>query len=401
MCALTTIEDSPKTIKSLWQAVYWVSYPFGIVSFVLPIYGKELGASAVEIGGFFSAFSIIPVIVRPFLGRALDRWGRRPFLLVGLGGYLVSTISFTFADSVLLLMMARFIQGLGAAFLWISAFTIVADIAQETGRGLEFGIIDEASNRGAIIGTTVGFVATITMTNLGLSWSTIWPILFVCYTLPAALGFFRGWQGIRETKPPEVPESVRSKPLTRQLITLMLIVLITGASSTMVWPLLMVFLQDKLGAEVWALAIAYLPAALLGAFLPSRMGIVSDRLGRKAPMIVGLIIGSLATAVIPSLRNVYSLALLWAVETLGYIAAAPAERAFVADIAGEDVRGTSYGLYTFAYFLGGVVGPLLGGWLYDNLGHASPFYLNSVVLIIAAFLVALLLSETRPRERTL
>lgn len=169
----------------------------------------------------------------------------------------------------------------------------------------------------------------------------------------------------------------------------------------MVWPLLMVFLQDKLGAEVWALAIAYLPAALLGAFLPSRMGIVSDRLGRKAPMIVGLIIGSLATAVIPSLRNVYSLALLWAVETLGYIAAAPAERAFVADIAGEDVRGTSYGLYTFAYFLGGVVGPLLGGWLYDNLGHASPFYLNSVVLIIAAFLVALLLSETRPRERTL
>jgi len=114
---LTTPKDKPATIKFLWQAVYWVSYPFGILHFVLPIYGKELGASAVEIGGFFSAFSIIPVIVRPFLGRALDRWGRRPFLLVGLAGYLLSMVVFTFANSILYLTIARIIQGLGAAFL--------------------------------------------------------------------------------------------------------------------------------------------------------------------------------------------------------------------------------------------------------------------------------------------
>jgi len=44
---------------------------------VLPIYGEVLGATALEVGGFFSAFSLVPVIVRPFLGRALDRWGRR------------------------------------------------------------------------------------------------------------------------------------------------------------------------------------------------------------------------------------------------------------------------------------------------------------------------------------
>ena len=67
------------TLKNLWQAIFWVSFPFGILTFVLPIYGKQLGASALEIGGFFSAMSVVPVIVRPVLGRALDRWGRRPF----------------------------------------------------------------------------------------------------------------------------------------------------------------------------------------------------------------------------------------------------------------------------------------------------------------------------------
>ena len=286
---------------------------------------------------------------------------------------------------------------MGAAFLWISAFTIIADLAKVTGRGYDFGIIDEATNRGAIIGTTVGFVATITMTNIGLEWGLIWPILFVGYTIPAFIGFWKGWRGVMETKPDENLTPIKSRPISRQLITLMSIVLFTGASQAMVWPLLMVFLQDILKADVWSLAVAYLPAALIGAFLPSRAGIFADRFGRKGPMIMGLIIGAIASLIIPQLRSVIGLAILWTFESAGYIAAIPAERAFVADIAGEDVRGTSYGLYTFAYFLGAFLGPLAGGWLYDNVGHASPFYLNSIVLLFGAVLVGVLLKETRPK----
>ena len=82
------------TLPALWQAMFLISLPFGILSFVMPIYGKELGATALEIGGLFSALALVPVIVRPFLGRALDRWGRRPFLLLGLGGYVAAMIVF-------------------------------------------------------------------------------------------------------------------------------------------------------------------------------------------------------------------------------------------------------------------------------------------------------------------
>ena len=95
------------------------------------------------------------------------------------------------------------------------------------------------------------------------------------------------------------------------------------------------------------------------------------------------------------MRSLLLLALLWAVESVGYAASIPAERAFVADIAGEDTRGTSYGLYTFAYFLGALVGPIAGGWLYDTRGHATPFYLNSAMLLFGALLVVLMLRESR------
>ena len=382
----------------LWRAVFWVSFPFGILSFVLPIYGRELGASALQVGGFFSAISLVPLVVRPFLGRALDRWGRRPFLLLGLSGYAAATILFCGADTVRLLTAARFVQGMGQAFLWISAYTIVADVAKEAGRGRNFGSIDEAVNRGALIGTTAGFTAIFMLQDLDLGWRQLWFLLFAAYTVPALIALWAGWRGVEETLPERTDTALAStegRSLSRQLMALMGIVFVTGASKAMVWPLLMIFLQDTLAADVGALAIAYVPAALISSFLPSRMGRMTDRLGRKGPMAVGLVVGALASALIPHVPGVTTLAVLWAVESLGYTASIPAERAFVADIAGQDIRGTSYGLYTFAHFLGAAVGPLAGGWLYDQVGHATPFYLNTTVLILGAVLVTLVLHEPR------
>jgi MFS family permease len=396
---LETHPSSRKTLKSLRWAVFWVSFPFGILSFVLPIYSKELGASALQVGGLFSAISLVPIVVRPLLGRALDRWGRRPFLLLGLSGYAVAMIVFCRARTVPVLTVARFVQGLGIAFLWLSAYTVVADIASETGRGRDFGSIDEAASRGALVGTTAGFSVIFTLQGFfDLEWEQIWFWIFAAYTVPAMLALCSGWRGVDETCPLAARQPIESRPVSGQLLALMVIVLLTGASSAMVWPLLMIFLQDALHADVSALATAYIPAALITSFLPSHMGRIADRVGRKGPMIAGLALGALASALIPYLGSVIALTVLWAVESLGYTASLPAERAFVADIAGEDVRGASYGLYTFAYFLGAALGPLVGGWLYDNLSHEMPFYLNTAVLSLGALLVAAVLREPRAAE---
>jgi MFS family permease len=107
------------------------------------------------------------------------------------------------------------------------------------------------------------------------------------------------------------------------------------------------------------------------------------------------LVGAAASLLIPHLRTVGFLAALWAVESVGYSASVPAERALVADIAGEDTRGTSYGLYTFAYFLGSFFGPLAGGWLYDAVSPSTPFYLNAAVLLIGAGLVRIVFRNVR------
>lgn len=392
-------QTEQKTINNLWKSIFWISFPFGVLSFLLPIYGREIGASALEIGGFFSAFSLVPAIIRPFLGKALDRWGRRPFLIIGLAGYLFSTLVFSFSETVLMLTVARFLQGIGSAFLWIATFTMIADLAKKSGRGHNFGSIDEASYRGGIIGTTIGLTFVFTMQGAtGWSFQKIWFWLFLIYLVPTVIGLFYGLKGTKETLPDNEQGILESKPISRQLLVLMGIVLLTGASQAMVWPLLMIFLQDHLKADMVYLALAYLPAALISSFLPSRMGKLTDRWGRKGPMITGLLVGAAASLAIPHLGSIVALTVLWCLETVGYTISVPAERAFVADIAGKDIRGTSYGFYTFSYFLGAAIGPLAGGWLYDNISKAMPFYLNTIVLVIGAILVGLALKESHPAK---
>jgi MFS family permease len=329
----------------------------------------------------------------------LDWWGRRPFLLAGLAGYAAAAVMLCLAQSVLMLTLGRFVQGIGQAFFWLAAYAIVADVSPEDRRGRGFGAMDEAMSRGALIGATPGLAAILAMQFTRLRWEQAWPAVFGVYAVASIVGLAIAARRVRETRSPGPgPLEVR-RPLSLQLVALMAIVMMTGASTNMVWPILVIFLQDHLGAGAVTLALAYLPAALVSSFLPSRLGRITDRFGRKPLMAAGLVIGAAASALMPHLKSVWPLALLWAIDSAGYAASSPAERAFVADIAGDSARGVSYGLYTFAYFLGAAVGPIAGGWLYDKAGHALPFYVNSLMLLLGAGLVMTLLREPRTLSR--
>ena len=127
------------TLYTLRQAVFLISLPFGILNFVLPIYGKEIGADAVQIGLFFSAFSLMTVLLRPIVGAGLDRYGRRPFFLVGLAGYGATMFAFAFSNQVWVILVARTFQGIASAFLWLAARAITPTWPGPTNGGALLG----------------------------------------------------------------------------------------------------------------------------------------------------------------------------------------------------------------------------------------------------------------------
>jgi MFS family permease len=59
------------------------SLPLTMLPFLLPIQAKQLGATALGIGGLFAAAQGVMVLCRPVIGWGVDRFGRRVFCLTG------------------------------------------------------------------------------------------------------------------------------------------------------------------------------------------------------------------------------------------------------------------------------------------------------------------------------
>lgn len=189
------------TLSAMRSSIRLVSLPFFILGLLLPIYGTEMGAGAVQIGLFFTAFSLMTVILRPLVGWALDRWGRRPFILAGFGSYALAMIAFAFINQWWGVIAARIIQGIASSMLWLSIYAATADLAGEDRRARSFGGISQASSQGSIVGAFIGMtILNWPFTIAGMDeFAGKWLVMFLFFALTAGLAFFLALRGVKET----------------------------------------------------------------------------------------------------------------------------------------------------------------------------------------------------------
>lgn len=391
----------PTLAHTLRWPILLCSLPLFILGFLLPIYAQELGASAANIGGLFAVFSLVMIVVRPLVGLAMDRYGRKSFLLMGLGAYIGAMGLFTIADSMVMLYIARSIQGLGAALTWIATYTIAAELAVSERRGEALGETDGAGDRGAVYGAIIAFVL-LTWLPLRLGWM----VAFMGYTGCALIGGWLAWRRVPETK--DTIRDASSSSSKRQLASsstgrlalpfnlgrlmvippglgaLLIIVFLTKASQTLIKLLLLIFLRDRFALELWQLAAAYLPATLILGFLPARMGRLSDRIGRAPLIMSGLALSAVTSCFMPGLPSLGWYIAVFVLNAVGVVTAMPALKALVSDLTPREHWGRAFGVYTFMASVGTAIGPLVGGILYDQVGHSAPFYANALLLVVSA-----------------
>ncbi len=380
-------------VSTLYRPLFLWSLPFTFLYFGLPVISKQFDATALEIGGLFSVFTAATLVLRPLAGWALDRFGRKPFLVAALFLYAPAMLIYALAGSMGDLYAARLIQGVGSSFLWTAANTMVADLTAPAERGRAMGKLSEVTGRGGMIGALAAFALMLALSD-GLGWLTAF-LTFAALTVLAAL---LAWKIVPETRPDRIAVKDRS-PISAPLLRLLAVVFVTGVPEAMLAPIYLTYLQDKFTTDIGTLAWAFFPGGLVTVFLASRLGALSDRYGRAPMMGLGLAGAGIVSFFMPRLPSLIWLAGLYALNSVLWGVSEPAETALVADLTGHSLRGRGYGLYEFVESLGFTIGPALGGWVYDLVGREAPFTINGVVLIASALWVILSFrSADKPRE---
>ena len=123
----------------------------------LPIYlVSELHASKSQVGVVVGAFTIASVLVRPFSGFALDRFGRRTIFLSALVIYSFLFAGYLVAITITSLILLRFAQGLTWGFTTVSGSTIAVDNIPSSKRGEGIGYFALSTTMGMSVGPVIG-----------------------------------------------------------------------------------------------------------------------------------------------------------------------------------------------------------------------------------------------------
>jgi DHA1 family multidrug resistance protein-like MFS transporter len=182
---------------------------------------------------------------------------------------------------------------------------------------------------------------------------------------------------------------------------------IVCAASFVVWagfgavlPYLPVFLREEANASVRLIGVIA-AAYYVGTFLfSSRLGALSDRVGRKPVIVAGVWIYALSTALFVTTTSPFWFVLFRFVEGIGAAAVGPAGQALVADITDERTRGRAYGLLTTSQFGGLIAGPALAWPLYALGGGQGKWAFYMIFLagtaLAASTAVALMLLLREP-----
>lgn len=366
------------------------SLSVGVMSFFLPIYSKALDMNAIEISGLFSITAFILIILRPFIGKLIDKVGRKPILAIAVFIYAIAFLIFSMATTTLLLYTARALQGVASAFMGISIYAIVADTHDSNNISKGFGKVNSAQSTGNIYGCILAFIVLYRVSFL-----QGWKILFLVFAAAALFAFFKVITTFKESKSAYVNKGINIKNYSKSTLKLLVIVFISSLSSAMVGPVIMIYLQDKITTDISGLALAFFPSLLIASLLSEKIGTLSDKLGKNKSMIIGMIIGGATFIILPNLSSVVMFTVIWTISSLGGILYNLSESGLYTQLNAENDNGEIFGIYTLVCDFGRMVGPLIGGTLYNSLSQKSPFYLYGIIMLFVAVLIPILLKETR------
>ncbi|OBG86628.1 MFS transporter permease [Mycobacterium sp. NS-7484] len=391
-----TVKTTQRLPREVWLLVcanVVVALGYGVVAPVLPNYARHFGVSIAAATFVITAFAAMRLVGAPPAGSLVQRLGERRVYISGLLIVALSTGACAFAQTYAQLLLFRSLGGLGSAMFTVSSLGLMIRISPPDARGRVAGLFAS----GFLVGSVGGPVLGSLTAGFGLSAPFL---IYGAALLVAAAVVFISLRHSELAAPSveDAPKVSMRKVLRHPAYRAALFSNFASGWSSVGLRIALVplFVVDALGrsAGTAGLALATFAIGNVSAVVPS--GYLSDRVGRRMLVIVGLTASAAATVVVgfsSSLPLFLVSAYVTGAATGMFVSP---QQAAVADVVGNKARGgTAVATFQMMSDLGAIVGSFAVGQIALHLSFTVAFVTTGVILLAAA-VGWLFAPETRP-----
>ncbi len=371
---------SPSETTLLATTVGLVEFVHGALLFVLlpTLVAERLGWPMGTTGAAVATYFFAEVAAKLVSGWLVDRIGARRMLLWGFLVYVLAFAALVVSKTTWETFLALAAMGAGASPLWPAALTrLTRSVGPKVGGAL--GHVFSTWFFGAGLG--IGLATLLSRTNHPVSLS-----VFLVPLIGAAL------LGLLVPGDPENPSPAVSGPPIGRLLRIVGSSLVKLATSIVpqiiavgvLIPVVVPYLENVRGLDERELLVLMVLGMGAGLLLLAPAGRLGDRLGRRRTYALALGAVAVLLMAVPLCRTLWLLVLDFIGIGVGYAFVLPAWNSILLHLLPEDVRGAGLGILMTVEGMGGVIGPLLGGLLWQWSNPSTPFYLSGGLLLLAS-----------------
>jgi len=383
-------QTSSPNVRPKYSSQFWLMFVGMVISSTgttmiwpfLTVYASDrLSMPLAAIMGLMSFNSIAGVVSSVLAGVLADRFGRKNIMVVGLIGAAMVYAGYMFATAYWHFVVLLICAGLFSPLYRVGTDVTVADVVAPEQRTQAYSIIRMGRNIGVALGPILGGLVLSKSYNIGFisaaSALLVYGFIVIIF-LKETLVSTQAKENLRQQLA-IYKEALQNPRFSWMVVSFTLMEI----ASSVIWVMLAVHMKNNfgLGEEIYS----RIPTtnALMVIFLQ----VVVTRLMRRwrdtQVMPWGAAFYPVSMVIIAFSKGFWGFWLGMVVLTFGELIVSPTASAYIANLAPVEKRGRYLGMFSLTWPLAMAVGPLVGGYLSDNVSISAPWLAAAVTGVLA------------------
>jgi MFS family permease len=385
-------KSTPLINKLLWVfmlAMVLANISGFMYSSLLPLYLKELDASVVQVGLFFTLSQIVPLALQILGGWISDSLGRLRSIALGSIAGVLSYVGLILAPTWHWVLLGEGFGAITRSLVAPSFNAFIAEQSSEKNRARVFGITETIFHFVAVVGPPLGgYLANLYGFKFMLFCAAVLYTLATILRIGMAQFAARG----NEAQPQKLSlgglklnlGSMLGMVLAGGLITWVLVTDgVRDVAYSLSFDLLPLYLEDQGGLNIQQIGLL---ESIFGIFLMITSvpaGLLADKYGERLGIASGFVMHFIAMMVFIRVSAFFGFACAWALFGMGVGLLSPAYNALISKAVPEKLRGTAFGLFSTSLGVISLPAPIIGAQLWSQREPRLPFMITGWLSLLA------------------